>query len=76
LVDAEGFSIPQSTNSFPTIASDVSSRNTSDDFDSDFQSLKLNQKLQINIKNDAVQEESTEASESFNKMATMLREVS
>ncbi|KAL9547983.1 hypothetical protein MBANPS3_005899 [Mucor bainieri] len=74
LIDAEGFSIPQSSNSFPTIASDVSSRNTSDDLDSDFQSLKLNQKLQINIKNDAVQEESTEANESFNKMASMLRE--
>ncbi|KAF1805639.1 Muniscin C-terminal mu homology domain-containing protein [Mucor lusitanicus] len=72
LIDAEGFSIPQSTNSFPTIASDISSRNTSDE---DFQSLKLNQKLQINIKNDAVQEESTEANESFNKMANMLREI-
>ncbi|KAK4518564.1 uncharacterized protein ATC70_008783 [Mucor velutinosus] len=74
LVDAEGFSIPQSNNSFPTIASDISSRNTSEDLDSDFQSLKLNQKLQINIKDDAVQEESREANESFNKMASMLRE--
>ncbi|GAN05662.1 hypothetical protein MAM1_0098d05135 [Mucor ambiguus] len=73
-IDAEGFSIPQSSSSFPTIASDISSRNTSDDIDSDFQSLKLNQKLQINIKNDAVQEESVEAHESFNKMASMLRE--
>lgn len=75
LVDAEGFSIPQSSNSFPTIASDISSRNTSDDLDSDFQSLKLNQKLQVNIKHDAVQQEPTEANESLNKMASMLREV-
>ncbi|KAI8644542.1 Muniscin C-terminal mu homology domain-containing protein [Parasitella parasitica] len=74
LVDAEGFSIPQSSNSFPTIASDISSRNASDDLDSDFQSLKLNQKLQINIKNDALHEESVNANESFNKMANMLRE--
>ncbi|CEP08093.1 hypothetical protein [Parasitella parasitica] len=74
LVDAEGFSIPQSSNSFPTIASDISSRNASEDLDSDFQSLKLNQKLQINIKNDALQEESVDANESFNKMAHMLRE--
>lgn len=38
-------------------------------------SLKLNQKLQINIKDDIVPIETTEANETFNKMASMLREV-
>ncbi|KAG2229593.1 hypothetical protein INT48_001904 [Thamnidium elegans] len=37
LVDAEGYSIPITTGQFPTIASDLSSRNKSDDLDSDFQ---------------------------------------
>ncbi|KAI8082339.1 hypothetical protein BDF21DRAFT_417631 [Thamnidium elegans] len=74
LVDAEGYSIPITTGQFPTIASDLSSRNKSDDLDSDFQSLKLNQKLQINIKDDTVPVETTEANDTFNKMASMLRE--
>lgn len=36
--------------------------------------MKLNQRLQINIQNDVVKEEDTQANESFNKMASMLRE--
>ncbi|KAI7896030.1 Muniscin C-terminal mu homology domain-containing protein [Mucor mucedo] len=74
LVDSEGYSVPTTTGQFPTIASDISSRNTSDDVDSDFQSLKLNQKLQINIKDSALKEESSESNESFTKVASMLRE--
>ncbi|KAI9471857.1 MAG: Muniscin C-terminal mu homology domain-containing protein [Benjaminiella poitrasii] len=73
LVDAEGYSIPTYTNNFSNIASDISSHNASDDVDSDLQSLKLNQRLQINIKENVVKEEENEANESFNKMATMLR---
>lgn len=38
-------------------------------------SIKLNQKLQVNIKDDIVPVETTEANETFNKMASMLREV-
>ncbi|KAI7901012.1 uncharacterized protein BX663DRAFT_562718 [Cokeromyces recurvatus] len=75
LVDAEGYSIPTYTNNnFPNMASDISSRHTSDDVDSDITSLKLNQKLQINIKESSVKEEEKEVNETFNKMATMLRE--
>ncbi|GAA5797629.1 hypothetical protein HPULCUR_003020 [Helicostylum pulchrum] len=74
LVDAEGYSIPTTTGQLPAIASNLPSRNTSEDLDSDFQSLKLNQKLQISIKDDIVPVETTEANDTFNKMASMLRE--
>lgn len=40
-----------------------------------FSSLKLNQKLQINIKDSVLKEESSESNESFTKVASMLREV-
>lgn len=37
LVDSEGYSVPTTTGQFPTIPSDISSHNTADDVDSDFQ---------------------------------------
>ncbi|KAI8981724.1 Muniscin C-terminal mu homology domain-containing protein [Mycotypha africana] len=73
LVDSDGYAIPSNPHHATQIASDVSSRNTLDDVES-FQSLKLNQKLQINIKEDAVKEDTNIANESYTKMATMLRE--
>ncbi|KAI8885151.1 hypothetical protein K501DRAFT_332163 [Backusella circina FSU 941] len=74
LVDNEGFSIPDSNrHRFPG-ASDVSSQNTSEDVDSDYQSFQQSQKLHINIADQIVKENDKDTSESFNRMASILRE--
>ncbi|KAI8331802.1 Muniscin C-terminal mu homology domain-containing protein [Choanephora cucurbitarum] len=76
IVDSEGYSIPsRNTTSYAhAFGSDVSSRESPSDIDSDLQSLSWSQRYQVSIKESAVQEETSQANESFNKMANILRE--
>ncbi|KAI8356187.1 hypothetical protein BD560DRAFT_492133 [Blakeslea trispora] len=76
LVDSEGYSIPPKTTSTYTHAfgSDVSSKESPSDIESDMQSLSWSQRYQVSIKDSIVQEETNQANESFNKMASILRE--